>query len=946
MNENEMKVYNELKEQIKRDSLRNHPIETLNQITPFYEQNIQQKDNSIVHNSQIQNLSAVTFEVNNSKLSKEKISQLMASKEKSKENVENLYEKEPLRKGPSQFEESFTRDIFSSPKYEEMAKNSTTAELNSKINERIENLKENQYHKSYLDDDVINHRKVSTISQGLNYTDEIDQEIHALQLLQRKKELFPELFENAQKQSQELESERTEEIEQKKFDEEANSDDNKSVDNKNDFVDDFILENNEQNPKQVDEAFMKELRKEQERILGVKFDEVTGEIVSDKMAKKDNIDKKSGGKFSSRGKRNTKNLFYAKKSPNKTNTTFKSAKCDNNSNILMETKAIETNNQANKRVRLGNKYTKILEMDELLLEDDLFKTPNKYSSDKTCKDFNIDLQLLENIDSFFENEEKNRYFADHSMVNQLEIIKLILKEQNKIDNLVNKIQSYLLQVSAEYRKKKHETRCESCAQKSTGQQSYKHNQGHFYKHMVELVQNSEETPAVDNFDLNLALIVNNAINKTRANKEFDRQRSNLIHLLGDGKNNKSHSTRVFNETDKHFTNKRLSIRNIEVDENMENTFRLGKKKNFDTNSKDLISYSLDQAYNKKNAKQANSISRDKNIYETFDENKNINGINLVTLKEMLRQTKSKRLHNNEINLSNIEINGDHPGRNTCMNGFKGTKKLKTPESFRKDEIINNQYTQDIIKNNRISINNNVSVHFPPIKNVNEFFKIEEKLEQQQNANIIHSPQNDGFRFVTPDKRNTDKNFTGMESQNINIQPNYLSKNPNFNNNMQKPSQNQNHNHSQVQNHNNSQVQNHNHSQVQNHNNSQIQNQNNSQTQNHNHSKSQFRSQSENNRYQSLDKNLNIEKYKNQPPLIGKLRNHIDTKSMNVSGQIRDHVRNSLPKDMHLNLSEQKKVTSLRNVPATKTNSKGNSLKKRFSLYGDLNFSNTYNMSVV
>ena len=143
MNENEMKVYNELKEQIKRDSLRNHPIETLNQITPFYEQNIQQKDNSIVHNSQIQNLSAVTFEVNNSKLSKEKISQLMASKEKSKENVENLYEKEPLRKGPSQFEESFTRDIFSSPKYEEMAKNSTTAELNSKINERIENLKEN-----------------------------------------------------------------------------------------------------------------------------------------------------------------------------------------------------------------------------------------------------------------------------------------------------------------------------------------------------------------------------------------------------------------------------------------------------------------------------------------------------------------------------------------------------------------------------------------------------------------------------------------------------------------------------------------------------------------------------------------------------------------------------------------------------------------------------------
>ena len=49
-------------------------------------------------------------------------------------------------------------------------------------------------------------------------------------------------------------------------------------------------------------------------------------------------------------------------------------------------------------------------------------------------------------------------------------------------------------------------------------------------------------------------------------------------------------------------------------------------------------------------------------------------------------------------------------------------------------------------------------------------------------NIQHSPQNDGFRFVTPDKRNPDKrnmekHFTGMASQNINIQPNYSSKNP-------------------------------------------------------------------------------------------------------------------------------------------------------------------------
>lgn len=171
----------------------------------------------------------------------------------------------------------------------------------------------------------------------------------------------------------------------------------------------------------------------------------------------------------------------------------------------------------------------------------------------------------------------------------------------------------------------------------------------------------------------------------------------------------------------------------------------------------------------------------------------------------------------------------------------------------------------------------------------------------------------------------------MASQNINILPNYSSKNPNGNHNLEKSSQN--YNQSQVQSHNQSQIQNHNHSQIQHHN------------QNKNQSQNQIRSNSESNRYKSLDKS-NIEKYKNQPPLLNKIKNLINTKSMNVSSQVKEHVRNSLPKDAILTLSEQKKVTSLRNVPATNANNKGNSLKKRFSLYGDLNFSNTYNMSVV
>ena len=132
---------------------------------------------------------------------------------------------------------------------------------------------------------------------------------------------------------------------------------------------------------------------------------------------------------------------------------------------------------------------------------------------------------------------------------------------------------------------------------------------------------------------------NQIIEKGSKNSNYEYFSKEKHQIKGDDKSNKSQSTRVFNETDRknNFANKRLSIQNIEVDENMENTYRLSKKKKtFDTNSKDLISYSLDQAYNKKNAKQSNSLSRDKNIYETFDENKNISGINLVTLKEMLR----------------------------------------------------------------------------------------------------------------------------------------------------------------------------------------------------------------------------------------------------------------------------------------------------------------------
>merc|ERR1711976_212152 len=132
MNESELKVYNDIKDQIKRDSLRNHNIGSGTNITPFNEVNNQKQSNSIINNSTLQKLSAVTFEVNNSKLSKEKTSQLRASREKSKEILESIHQKEPLRKAMTQFEESFTRDIFSSPKYEEVAKNQNTNELNDK----------------------------------------------------------------------------------------------------------------------------------------------------------------------------------------------------------------------------------------------------------------------------------------------------------------------------------------------------------------------------------------------------------------------------------------------------------------------------------------------------------------------------------------------------------------------------------------------------------------------------------------------------------------------------------------------------------------------------------------------------------------------------------------------------------------------------------------------
>ena len=109
---------------------------------------------------------------------------------------------------------------------------------------------------------------------------------------------------------------------------------------------------------------------------------------------------------------------------------------------------------------------------------------------------------------------------------------------------------------------------------------------------------------------------------------------------------------------------------------------------------------------------------------------------------------------------------------------------------------------------------------------------------------------------------------------------------------------------------------------------------------------QNRSHSETNRYKSFDKNFSIEKYKNQPTLLNKIKNLINAKGQNVTGQLREAVRNAYPKDAHTLATEQKKITSLRNVPVSNATMKNNYAKKRFSLYGDMNFSNTYNMSVV
>ena len=91
------------------------------------------------------------------------------------------------------------------------------------------------------------------------------------------------------------------------------------------------------------------------------------------------------------------------------------------------------------------------------------------------------------------------------------------------------------------------------------------------------------------------------------------------------------------------------------------------------------------------------------------------------------------------------------------------------------------FYNDILKNNRISINNNLNLHFPPIKNVEDFFKIEEKQDHLNTSKDHNNTQSkntitldDGNYYKTPEqnrhnnkRRGTSINSTTNNSQSKN-----------------------------------------------------------------------------------------------------------------------------------------------------------------------------------
>jgi hypothetical protein len=115
----------------------------------------------------------------------------------------------------------------------------------------------------------------------------------------------------------------------------------------------------------------------------------------------------------------------------------------------------------------------------------------------------LEKNLLVDVDNFYIHEVKKKYFFSHDIPELHTLIKQILNQLDGLSALTSKIQGYLWEASSEYRQKKHELKCQSCANKRlTNQNPPAPNYQHLLTHTMK---NADESPDHDTgFDLQLA----------------------------------------------------------------------------------------------------------------------------------------------------------------------------------------------------------------------------------------------------------------------------------------------------------------------------------------------------------------------------------------------------------------------------------------------------------
>lgn len=146
----------------------------------------------------------------------------------------------------------------------------------------------------------------------------------------------------------------------------------------------------------------------------------------------------------------------------------------------------------------------------------------------------IDNDLLAEIDMFYLTTCKDKHFFSFGMEELQSHIKTVLHQLEEIRNLGTKIKGYLYEASSQYRKMKHELKCQSCSIKrlescDTTKNNEEMKLEHIYDHILKTAGDDKD---FDEFDKNLANALYDTFNSQEA-KEHNRRKSHVMTIIGE-----------------------------------------------------------------------------------------------------------------------------------------------------------------------------------------------------------------------------------------------------------------------------------------------------------------------------------------------------------------------------------------------------------------------------